>query len=87
MSIHLATRFAKVYGQDVSPNMLKLANTVKHMSPEELAEVRLPPVQDPDRIEYREARGEDPVLPPGEKVDLIMMAACIHWMDSGQSYP
>lgn len=81
MSIHLATRFAKVYGQDVSPNMLKLANTVKHMSPEELAEVRLPPVQDPDRIEYREARGEDPVLPPGEKVDLIMMAACIHWMD------
>jgi len=81
MSIHLATRFAKVYGQDPSTNMLELANTVKRMSAEELAEVRLPPVQDPDRIEYIQARGEDPKLPPGEKVDLIMMAACIHWMD------
>lgn len=81
MSIHLATRFHKVYGQDPSPNMLKLANTVKHMSPEDLADVRLPPVQDPERIEYLEARGEDPVLPAGEKVDLIMMASCIHWMD------
>lgn len=81
MSIHMATRFRKVYGQDPSPNMLKLANTVKHMSAEELAEVQLPPVQDPERIEFSEAKGEDPVLPPGEKVDLIMMAACIHWMD------
>ncbi|KAJ1032696.1 hypothetical protein NDA16_000718 [Ustilago loliicola] len=83
MSIHLATRFSKVYGQDPSPNMLKLANTVKNMSAEELAEVKLPPVQDPDRIEFSQARGEEPVLPPGEKVDLIMMAACIHWMDWG----
>ncbi|SPO21676.1 related to TMT1 - trans-aconitate methyltransferase [Ustilago trichophora] len=81
MSIHMATRFGKVYGQDPSPNMLKLANTVKHMSAEELAEVRLPAVQDPDRIEYSQAKGEDPVLPTGEKVDLVMMAACIHWMD------
>ncbi len=71
----------KGIGQDPSPNMLKLANTVKHMSAEELAEVRLPPVEDPTRIEYLQARGEDPVLPDGEKVDLIMMAACIHWMD------
>lgn len=81
MSVHLATRFARVYGQDPSPNMLKLANTVKHMSAQELAEVHLPRVQDPTRIEYLQARGEDPVLPLGEKVDLIMMAACIHWMD------
>ncbi|CDR87746.1 related to TMT1-trans-aconitate methyltransferase [Sporisorium scitamineum] len=81
MSIHFATRFAKVYGQDPSPNMLKLANTVKHMSAEELAEVHLPPVENPTRIKYLQAKGEDPVLPPGEKVDLIMMAACIHWMD------
>uniref|UniRef100_V5GJR7 Methyltransferase type 11 domain-containing protein n=2 Tax=Kalmanozyma brasiliensis (strain GHG001) TaxID=1365824 RepID=V5GJR7_KALBG len=81
MSIHLATRFGKVYGQDPSPNMLKLANTVKHMSAEELAEVRLPPVKDPNRIEFLQARGEAPVLPEEEKVDLIMMAACIHWMD------
>ncbi|GAC97050.1 hypothetical protein PHSY_004634 [Pseudozyma hubeiensis SY62] len=81
MSIHLATRFARVYGQDPSPNMLKLANTVKHMSEEELAEVHLPAVRDPMRIEFSEARGEDPILPPGEKVDLIMMAACIHWLD------
>ncbi|KAJ1039257.1 hypothetical protein NDA14_001962 [Ustilago hordei] len=81
MSIHLATRFSKVYGQDPSPNMLKLANTVKHMSAEELAEVKLPPVHNPERIQFSQARGEDPILPPGEKVDLIMMAACIHWMD------
>ncbi|KAJ9477518.1 putative S-adenosylmethionine-dependent methyltransferase CRG1 [Pseudozyma hubeiensis] len=81
MSIHLATRFARVYGQDPSPNMLKLANTVKQMPEEELAEVHLPAVRDATRIEFAQARGEDPTLPPGEKVDLIMMAACIHWLD------
>ncbi len=67
MSIHLATHFAKVYGQDPSPNMLKLANTVKQMSEEELAEVRLPPVQDPERIEFSEARGEDPICLQAKK--------------------
>ncbi|SNX82591.1 related to TMT1 - trans-aconitate methyltransferase [Melanopsichium pennsylvanicum] len=81
MSIHMATRFGKVFGQDPSPNMLKLANTVKLMSAQDLADVKLPPVNNPDRIEFMQARGEDPVLPRGEKVDLIMMAACIHWMD------
>lgn len=81
MSVHLATRFARVHGQDPSPNMLRLAESVKNMSAEQLADFRLPPVSDPDRIDYHEGKGEAPHLPAGEKVDFIMMASCIHWMD------
>ncbi|KAN0065077.1 hypothetical protein ACQY0O_001572 [Thecaphora frezii] len=82
MALHLATRFDRVLGQDVSERMIELATVAKQLDAHELAQSGLPSVEDPLRIQYNVACGEDPIVPAGVQLDVITMGACFHWMDT-----
>ena len=81
LSLHLASRFARVYGQDASARAIQLARTVMALPAAELAEHLLPCPPSAEAIVYAVAAGEAPSLPPGEQVDLIAFGASLQCMD------